>query len=307
MFALTQTVAGVSTKLFPIVDALGSIYAWVDRSGNVRDTYSFDVYGARTQLTGTDQIAWGFAGGEHDPGTGFDHFGHRYLNPSLGVWTQPDRAGFINGPNLYQYAMDNPVFRVDPLGLSTLAIVGSPNLPASEGGIGAFTLDGRSIAWQLTPDNEQSYLQAMEVLADAASGDTLSDTDAYPIFSGADVALVTADVTNFNNIVFIGHGAEDVAAVWGNTLVPNGYFYADQFAPIVLRSAAPPRNVNIIACGSDLSSGNAGSFVSGLAGALNAESLGIGVAGVGGGVGFYVVVQDNPPYQVVSVSLYQAD
>jgi hypothetical protein len=83
-FALTQTVSGAATKMWPIADALGSIYAWVGRAGNIRDSYSYDVYGTRSQLTGSDNIAWGFTGGEHDPGAGFIHLGHRYENPRLG-------------------------------------------------------------------------------------------------------------------------------------------------------------------------------------------------------------------------------
>ena len=55
-FALTEA----GTKYWPVCDALGSIYEWVDRSGNVAGAYSYDVYGARTQTSGGLSTAWGY-------------------------------------------------------------------------------------------------------------------------------------------------------------------------------------------------------------------------------------------------------
>ena len=53
----------------------------------------------------------------------------RYYEPEEAVWLQPDRAGFVNGPNLYQYVMDRPTIAVDPTG-TTFNFVAA-NVPAS--------------------------------------------------------------------------------------------------------------------------------------------------------------------------------
>jgi hypothetical protein len=40
-------------------------------------------------------------------------------SPTLGRWAETDPAEYIDGPNLYQMELDNPVTYVDPTGLST--------------------------------------------------------------------------------------------------------------------------------------------------------------------------------------------
>jgi hypothetical protein len=42
---------------------------------------------------------------------------NRYLHPRLGRWLERDRAGYVDGMNLYQYVMSNPAGLVDPTGL----------------------------------------------------------------------------------------------------------------------------------------------------------------------------------------------
>ena len=52
--------------------------------------------------------------------SGFEQFGVRYYNPSLGRWTQQDPVGGslfdLNSANRYIYASDDPVNQVDPSG-----------------------------------------------------------------------------------------------------------------------------------------------------------------------------------------------
>ena len=38
-------------------------------------------------------------------------------HPTLGRWTAPDPAGYIDGMNLYQYCSSNPAAQTDPMGL----------------------------------------------------------------------------------------------------------------------------------------------------------------------------------------------
>ncbi|WP_416238179.1 RHS repeat-associated core domain-containing protein [Streptomyces mutabilis] len=69
-----------------------------------------------------------YAGAYADP-TGLYKMGHRYYDPTLGRFTQPDPSGQETNP--YLYAAGNPVNRTDPTGLfsfSDILDTGSKNL-----------------------------------------------------------------------------------------------------------------------------------------------------------------------------------
>lgn len=65
------------------------------------------------------QKRYRYTGKERDEETGFYYYGSRYYAPWLGRWTSPDRAGFVDGTNLYWYVRNNPVRFVDPNGQET--------------------------------------------------------------------------------------------------------------------------------------------------------------------------------------------
>ena len=108
------------TKLYPHTDMLGSVYAVSDSTGTSQATWSYDVYGTRTQTSGTLAYAFGFTGREHDQDTGLISSRQRYYDPSVGSWLSKDRIGYKSGPNLYQYVLDNPTLYSDPLGEEVL-------------------------------------------------------------------------------------------------------------------------------------------------------------------------------------------
>ena len=49
---------------------------------------------------------------------------HRWYSPAIGRYTRPDSIGLAGGINLYGYVEQNPVMKMDPLGLATLGIGG---------------------------------------------------------------------------------------------------------------------------------------------------------------------------------------
>jgi RHS repeat-associated protein len=55
-------------------------------------------------------------GGLYDVVTGLYAFRHREASPALGRWVQQDPIGFEGGINLYESALNNPLFFSDPLG-----------------------------------------------------------------------------------------------------------------------------------------------------------------------------------------------
>jgi hypothetical protein len=52
-----------------------------------------------------------------------DYFGVRYYASWLGRWTSVDPGGFVDGLNLYRYALNNPVNGIDAEGYSTESVV----------------------------------------------------------------------------------------------------------------------------------------------------------------------------------------
>ncbi len=63
--------------------------------------------------------AFGFKGLPVDGETGFLYVRNRYYDPEMGRFIQPDPMGFADGPNVYQFALNNPVDNSDPTGLLT--------------------------------------------------------------------------------------------------------------------------------------------------------------------------------------------
>jgi len=128
-------------KYYPHTDMLGSVYALSDSTGTSQASWTYDVYGTRTQTSGTLSYAFGFTGREHEVDTGLIYSRQRYYDPSVGSWLSPDRfyrpnqfgrlrpTGGSDGTNKYLYALDNPARWTDPSGnivplLWVIAIIG---------------------------------------------------------------------------------------------------------------------------------------------------------------------------------------
>ncbi|HVG10277.1 MAG TPA: RHS repeat-associated core domain-containing protein [Thermoanaerobaculia bacterium] len=113
--------AGWVSRFFH-ADALGSIRALTDESGNVTDRYAFEAFGTLLSHQGSDPNPYLFAGEPADPASGFSYLRARWLSSSLGLFASSDPlAGMSPGAvhdHLYAYAGGNPVHRVDPTGLA---------------------------------------------------------------------------------------------------------------------------------------------------------------------------------------------
>ena len=111
-----------STYYYFLENDIGSVTAVISGTGTVEDRFSYDPYGNLTKSTGSLYDPIRFAGGYYEATSGLTKFGTRYYDPKTGRWTQENPVGgSIRDPstlNGYDYAVDDPVSRHDPTGLS---------------------------------------------------------------------------------------------------------------------------------------------------------------------------------------------
>jgi RHS repeat-associated protein len=131
---------GFAERLYVEQDANHNVTAITDTSGNVKERFVYDPYGAQTVLNSSwagtsDTYTWiyGFQGGRYDSYAGLYNFQRREYDPTLGRWMQQDPAGYVDGKNLYRALTDSPVDFVDPLGLQTQPAGGGLPTPQPAG------------------------------------------------------------------------------------------------------------------------------------------------------------------------------
>ncbi|MCQ9165551.1 RHS repeat-associated core domain-containing protein [Arthrobacter sp. STN4] len=131
-------------------------------------SFTYDAFGILTAHTGTATTPLGFTGAYQDLITGFDYLRNRYYDPTTAAFTSTDPAYQTTGQR-YTYANNNPLNRIDPLGLWGWAdaldlISGAAALTSVVASAGALVC---AVALQI------ECAAPLEALALAASGVTL--------------------------------------------------------------------------------------------------------------------------------------
>jgi len=98
-------------------DALGSVVALSDSSGDTVQTYEYSVYGQVAAEYEDFPNPYMFAGRRFDIEIGLYYNRARYYNPFTGRFLQADPVGYEAGMNLYAYCGNSPVGHADPSGL----------------------------------------------------------------------------------------------------------------------------------------------------------------------------------------------
>ncbi|MFA6213311.1 MAG: RHS repeat-associated core domain-containing protein [Candidatus Obscuribacterales bacterium] len=107
-------ITNAGTKSYFHQNYQGSVIAITDAAGAVVNRYTYSPFGESPSLTGTTH---GYTGQRFDPEIGLYHYKYRYYNPVIGRFLQPDPIGIADGLNIYAYVKNNPLTKVDPLGL----------------------------------------------------------------------------------------------------------------------------------------------------------------------------------------------
>jgi RHS repeat-associated protein len=101
-------------------DHLGSIRELTGNTGAALSIFSYDPFGQRSQLAGSAQADFAFAGQFYDNTTSLSMTLFRVYDTFTGRWLSRDpfwRAEVTHGPGLYAYVNNDPINMIDPLGL----------------------------------------------------------------------------------------------------------------------------------------------------------------------------------------------
>ena len=107
--------AGTSDRRWLRADERGSIIAWSNASGGVTP-YSYGPYGDASSWTGS---RFRYGGQIMLPEAQLYHARAWAYDPSTGRFLQTDPIGYAGGADLYAYADEDPVDRIDPGGRSS--------------------------------------------------------------------------------------------------------------------------------------------------------------------------------------------
>jgi RHS repeat-associated protein len=100
-------------------DGNGNVTALVNGSGTQVAKYLYDSFGNTLGMWGSLAAAntYRFSSKEMDPRTGQYYYGYRWYDPNLQRWLNQDPIGEEGGLNLCGFVENNPINRIDPLGL----------------------------------------------------------------------------------------------------------------------------------------------------------------------------------------------
>ncbi|UDQ98816.1 polymorphic toxin-type HINT domain-containing protein [Lentisphaerota bacterium WC36G] len=106
-------------RRFFIYNAIGSTVALTNAVSEVMSANCYDAFGkvVASLTDGEDTETRKFCTKERSESIGLDNFGFRYYDYELGRFLTRDPAGYPDGPNNYLYCNNNPVNKIDPLGL----------------------------------------------------------------------------------------------------------------------------------------------------------------------------------------------
>ena len=103
----------------------GDVVAKTDAAGVQTYQAQYEAFGTRTAEQGATQDRQKANTKDEDP-TGLLNEGRRYRDLETGAFITRDPLGFVDGPNMYTYVVQNPWSKFDPKGLSKKDLIPKP-------------------------------------------------------------------------------------------------------------------------------------------------------------------------------------
>jgi RHS repeat-associated protein len=113
---MTEATGSYAGTYYYHFDALGSVVALTNSSGNTVEVYEYSVFGQVGASDANHPNRFMFTGREFDKETGLYYYRARYYNPQIGRFLQTDPLGYGAGMNLYRYCANSPIGLRDPFG-----------------------------------------------------------------------------------------------------------------------------------------------------------------------------------------------
>jgi len=115
---MAMVTVGTGALYFFHNNYLGTPVLMTDTTGTVVWEADYKPFGeARVNPNSGVVNNFRFAGQYYDEETGLHYNYHRYYDPKIGRYLTPDPIGLEGGINLYAYVFNNPINKIDPLGL----------------------------------------------------------------------------------------------------------------------------------------------------------------------------------------------
>lgn len=125
---------GVLRNYYYTRDHLDSVREVTDDAGTVLVRYDYDPYGNQIGLPGEIDVYFRYTGHFHHQPSGLALAHYRVYHPTLGRWISRDPLEENAGINLYANVENDPINRIDPLGLLDFRYYGNWGGPGWTGG-----------------------------------------------------------------------------------------------------------------------------------------------------------------------------
>jgi RHS repeat-associated protein len=119
LLLIRETKGDTTTDLYPLYDGTGHIVALADSTGALQAEYNYGPFGEPLYARGpkASSCPFRYATKYLDVETGLYDFGRRFLDPVTGQWLSRELLGESESDNLYAYCHNDPINKVDVLGL----------------------------------------------------------------------------------------------------------------------------------------------------------------------------------------------
>ncbi|APZ93419.1 putative Ig domain-containing protein [Fuerstiella marisgermanici] len=161
---------GGDVTFFANGDHLGSVVGYVDLNGELQSSVSYQSFGGIT--TGNLYGRIGFTGQPTDSFANLIHYRSRFLDRSTGTFISEDSRRFVDGANLFMYALNNPNQFRDPFG--TVAAAQYASLAFGVGTSAAFDGPSGNIVGGIAAGFGGTLLFSLDFALERAANDPAS-------------------------------------------------------------------------------------------------------------------------------------